>query len=238
VLSMPSALADRYYVVAEAGLGGRVIESLLRRVLAPAHGIAGPSPLDDDALFGRMSALAATSPPGAGGVLFVPWYYGSVSPAPDARLKGAFVGMSLETTQADLLRAALEGVCLQMRWLVDEVEAVVGVPFGAIRFTGGGAQSDTWAQILADVLGRPVEQIDNPRQANARGAGFLGFLSTGALSVGDLPALVPVRARYEPNVATTALYDDRLGVFRDLHGRLAEPSERLASASGVRTIDP
>ena len=231
IVAMPSALTDRYYVVAEAGLGGRAIESLLRQVLVPsAGGLLDAGALDDAALFDRMSALAASSPPGARGLLFVPWLLGSVSPAPDDRLRGAFVGMSLATTQSDLLRAALEGVCLQMRWLADETEALLGAPFRTIRFTGGGAQSDTWSQIMADVLGRRVEQLEHPRQANARGAGFLGLLAIGALALGDLAALIPVRATYEPDPRTASLYTERLGVFRDLHGRLAEPSERLGAA--------
>ena len=56
----------------------------------------------------------------------------------------------------------LEGTSLQMRWLADEVEAALGVPFDNIRFVGGGALSDLWASIMADVLGRPIDQLDQP----------------------------------------------------------------------------
>ena len=95
-----------------------------------------------------------------------------------------------------------------------------------LRFAGGGAQSDTWAQTMADVLGRVVEQVEDPRHANARGAGLLGFLSIGRIGMGDLDALVPIRRRYEPSSAS-ALFDERTLVFRDLHNRLAEPMARL-----------
>jgi xylulokinase len=121
----------------------------------------------------------------------------------------------------------LEGISMQMRWLADEVEQAIGADFGAIRFVGGGAQSDLWSAIMADVLGRPVEQVDNPRHANARGAGFMAFVATELLSLDELDALVPVKATFEPTAATADLYTERLGVVRDLHRVLAEPVSRL-----------
>jgi len=109
------------------------------------------------------------------------------------------------------------------------VEAALGSPFDKMRFGGGAAVSDVWATVLADVVGRPIEQLDNPRHANARGAGLMAFVSTGQLSIDDLSALVPVHARYEPDPSNRSLWDDRLGVFRDLHTALAEPVSRLHS---------
>ena len=126
-----------------------------------------------------------------------------------------------------MLRAVLEGIALQMRWLADEVEATLAVKMPRVRFGGGGAQSDVWAQTMADVLGRTVEQIDGPRHANARGAGLLGFLSLGEIGVDDLAALVPIRRRYEPAQPTAAMFDERIEIYKDLHERLAEPVSRL-----------
>lgn len=220
IVTMPSALADRYYVVAEGGLGGKLIELTLAEVF-------GDDAVDGGEAFERMSAAAAGAPPGASGVMFLPWVFGSASPALDRRHRGALLGLSLGTSTADVARAMLEGISMQMRWLTDEVERAMGVDFGAIRFVGGGAQSDLWSAIMADVLGRPVEQIANPRHANARGAGFMAFVATGRLALDELDALVPVKATFEPTVTTTDLYTTRLDVFRDLHRVLAEPVSRL-----------
>jgi xylulokinase len=82
---------------------------------------------------------------------------------------------------------------------------------------------------MADVVGRPIEQLANPRHANARGAGFMAFVATGRLTLGELEALVPVKATFEPSSATTELYSDRLAVVRDLHRVLAEPVSRLTT---------
>ncbi len=224
IVTMPSALEDRYYVVAEAGLGGKLLEAALSEAMG-LEGADGPP----DTIFEQALELAGKSPPGSRGVVFLPWVFGATAPAPDPRHRGAFVGISLSTSRADLARALLEGVSMQMRWLVDEVEAALGVPFDKLRFIGGAALSDVWASVLADVVGRPIEQLHNPRHANARGAGLMAFVSTGQLSIDDLSALVPVNARYEPEPFNRSMWDDRLGVFKDLHTALAEPVSRLHS---------
>jgi xylulokinase len=176
-----------------------------------------------------LEHLAAKSRSGSNGVVFLPWVFGSLAPAPDPRHRGALLGLSLRTTRADMARAMIEGISMQMRWLADEVDATLGTAFDTIRFVGGGAQSDVWSSIMADVVGRPIEQLDNPRHANARGAAFMAFVSTGQLTVDDLAALVPVRARYEPEATTRALWEERLGVVRELHAALAGPVSRLHS---------
>jgi xylulokinase len=222
IVTMPSALDDRYYVVAEGGLGGKLIELALAEVF-------GDAAIDGGDAFDKLSTAASTSPPGASGVLFLPWVFGSASPALDRRHRGAFLGLSLATSTGDVARAMLEGISMQMRWLTDEVEQAIGVDFGAIRFVGGGAQSDVWAAIMADVVGRPILQLANPRHANARGAAFMAFVATGLLALDQLESLVPVKATFEPNAATTDLYTERLAVVRDLHRVLAEPVSRLTN---------
>jgi xylulokinase len=222
IVTMPSALEDRYYVVAEAGLAGKLFEAALSEVTG--SDLPDGPPLE---IFEQALQLAGKSTPGSGGVMFLPWVFGAQAPAPDARHRGAFLGVSLNSTREDFARAMLEGTSLQMRWLADEVEAALGVPFDNIRFVGGGALSDLWASIMADVLGRPIDQLKNPRHANARGAGLMAFVSTGQLTIDEVAQLVPVRARYEPDAASRSLWDDRLGVYRDLHDVLAEPVSRL-----------
>ena len=224
IVTMPSSLEDRYYVVAEAGLGGKLVEAALN--LAMGCDLADGPP---DAIFDEALQLAGTSSPGSRGVMFLPWVFGAMSPALDRRHRGAFLGISLGTTRADMARAMLEGVSMQLRWLADEVESALRVPFEKMRFVGGAALSDVWATIIADVVGRPIDQLENPRHANARGAGLMAFVSTGQMTIDDLAGLVPVRARYEPDPSTRALWEDRLGVFRDLHAALAEPVSRLHS---------
>lgn len=222
IVTMPSSLEDRYYVVAEAGLGGKLVEAALSQAVGCEIDDGPP-----DAVFEQALQLAGKSPSGSRGVMFLPWVFGAAAPAPNPQHRGAFLGISLDTSRSDISRAMLEGISLQMRWLADEVEATLGTTFRSMRFVGGAALSDVWAAVLSDVVGRPIEQLDNPRHANARGAGLMAFVSTGQLGIDGLAALVPVHARCEPNPSNHALWDDRLGIFRDLHTALAEPVSRL-----------
>jgi xylulokinase len=220
IVTMPSALDDRYYVVAEGGMGAKLIE------LALIH-VFGEEAADGGAAFEQLLSAAALSPPGAGGVMFLPWVFGALAPALDRRHRGALLGLSLLTSANDVARAMIEGISMQMRWLTDEVEQAIGVPFQSIRYVGGGAQSDLWSAIMADVVGRPIDQVANPRHANARGAGLMAFVATGRLAVEELGALVPIKATYEPTPSTSALYTERLDIVRHLHRVLAEPVARL-----------
>jgi xylulokinase len=226
--TMPSALNDRFYVMAEAGLGGKVLETFLNEVVAADDSSVRPRAPSID-LFDRAFRAIAHIPAGADGLLFLPWLVGSAAPKIDGRHRGAFLGISMQTTRAHMVRAVLEGVALQMRWLTDEVEATLGQSYETLRFAGGGAQSDVWAQTMADVLGRPIEQVHEPRHANARGAGLLGLLSLDRIGVDDLDPLVPIARRYEPALPSAALFDERIDIYRDLHGRLAEPVARLSA---------
>ena len=99
-------------------------------------------------------------------------------------------GLSLQHDRRHMIRAVLEGVALNLAWLRPAVESFVGHDFPTLRFGGGGAQSDLWAQILADALDRPVHQLEEPRATNARGAAFLAFAILGQLSIDDVPSLL------------------------------------------------
>ncbi|HRN17867.1 MAG TPA: xylulokinase [Trueperaceae bacterium] len=151
-----------------------------------------------------LAELAATSPTGAGGVTFHPYLAGERSPYLDPDLRGAWRGLSLATSSADLVRAVLEGVAFSlahafeiMRPLSDLKELVA---------TGGGSRSRLWVQLLADALHLPVTRLAEENGA-AYGAALLGWRGLGAdvrprISVADtleprqVPALVEAYERY------------------------------------------
>lgn len=184
ILSVPSPVPNRYYVMAENGLGGRAFEWAQRFL-----GYDSP----DTALLD-----AATVPAGSDGVLFLPWLLGSIAPSPNDDVRAAFVGLSLQHERRHAIRAVLEGVALNLAWLVPPVEAFVGNPFPSLNFGGGGALSPLWAQILADATGIPVRRLAEPRATNARGAAFLAFADLGVLSLDDVPSLLRVEHEHEP----------------------------------------
>ena len=227
IASLPSALPNRYQSVNEQDMAGGCLDFLLRTVL-------GEPPPDDSARSARryaeLDTLAQRAQSGSGGLIFTPWLNGERTPVDDETLRGGLHNLSTTTTREDIVRAVLEGVAYNTRWSLGHVERFIGRPLPSLRFIGGGARSDLWAQIFADVLGKEIQQVAEPRQANARGAAFIGAVGLGLMDFEDVPGRVPVRATYRPNPAHRAtyeslfrefvgLYRSQRGMFRRLRGR-------------------
>jgi xylulokinase len=167
--------------------------------------------------FDELTALAATVPPGSGDVLFTPWLAGERSPVDDRNARGGLHNLSLATTRGHLVRAVLEGVAFNSRWLHDAVEHFVGRRLDPVRVIGGGAVSDLWCQIHADVMGRTLERVASPLHANLRGAALLAGVALGHLALEDVGALVTVDARFEPRPEHRATYDRLYAEFPRLY---------------------
>ncbi len=134
-----------------------------------------------------LMQLADASPPGARNVLFLPHLSGERSPHLDPDTRGAWVNLSLAHTQADLVRAVLEGVAFSLRAALDVISEIT--PVHQLLATGGGARSHTWLQILADVL--QTELIaPKAEEGAAYGAAILAMVGVGAYP--DLAAALKI----------------------------------------------
>jgi xylulokinase len=164
-----------------------------------------------------LTALAAEAEPGSGGVIFTPWLAGERSPVDNRSARAGFHNLSLQTTRSQLVRAVMEGVAFNSRWLCEGVERFVGRSFGPIRAIGGGATSPLWCSIYASVLDRPIEQVADPVHANLRGAALLAGMALGAVSADEIGSLVQVEATYRPDPRTRQLYDRMFAEFPALY---------------------
>jgi xylulokinase len=199
--SIPGLAADSYLIANNHETGGATLRWLRDQILGAADGLGGQQ-LDYD----TITAVAATSKPGSGGVIFTPWLKGERSPVEDPNLRASFLNMSIATTRADLVRAVLEGVAYNARWLLEATESFAGRPLEGLRLFGGGAVSDLWAQIHADVIGRPIIRLDDAIDVNARGAAWFAALSLGHARVDELRAAqLPVTV-FVPDAAAVAAY--------------------------------
>lgn len=208
LLAVPSPLTGKYFVMAENGVGGRALEWAMRLF---GYGDDYRTATDD----------AASIDAGADGVQFAPWLLGSVAPRPDEDVRAAFSGLSLQHDRRHPVRAVMEGVAVNLAWLRSPVETFVGNEFASVCFGGGAAQSDLWAQMMADALDRPVHQLEEPRATNARGAAFLAFSTLGHLSIDDVPSLLRIRAVRDPDPSAREVMDAALARLIDLHRALA-----------------
>lgn len=217
LLTQPASVPDRHVVMAEGGLAGKALEFVMQQLIYASDALGDHRQVD---AFARLDEAAAATEPGAGGVLFLPWLSGSWAPSGDAKARGAFLNLGLATTRAHLVRAALEGVACQLAWMLPHIEALTQRTHDQLVFAAGGATSDGWSQILADVCNRPVRQLAAPRLTNCRGAAMLALHRMGLIDLDAIEAALEVRRTYEPRAALRGLYDEAVGRFVLAHERL------------------
>ncbi|MET0406650.1 MAG: FGGY-family carbohydrate kinase, partial [Cystobacter sp.] len=211
--SIPSALPGRYLLTNEQESAGICLSFLKDHILFGPES-AAQSTQDRYAM---LVQEAERIPAGSDQLIFMPWLNGERSPVDNSTLRGGFFNQSLKTTRGHLVRAVMEGVAYNSRWLFSYVEKAAGRSFDTVRLIGGGARSKLWCQIQADVLDRAIQQVDEPVLANTRGAAFQAAVALGRLTVDEIPSLVPVAQTFEPNPRNRALYDELFGEFINLY---------------------
>lgn len=225
IACFPTAIPGRYQVVNEQDYAGGAVDFLVKQVLERAWGLLGGElPADP---FAVMEEVARAAPPGSNRLLFTPWLNGERTPVDDTTLRGGWHNLSTTTTLEDIARSVLEGVAYNVRWSLHYVDRFVKRTLTPLRFVGGGAQSDTWCQILADVLDREIHRVVNPRQANARGAAMISAVGAGWVTFDELPDLVPVDRVFMPDPANRKVYDELYDTFLRMHRRTRGIYRRL-----------
>jgi len=204
IVSAPSPVPGRYLALAENGLGAGSLDHLMRNVFFTNDALADHR-ADDP--FREIEAALSSSPPGARGMLFLPWLTGAVAPESEASMRGGFLNVSLETGRADMVRAVMEGIAYGLRWLLPAVEEFVGHEFTSLRFAGGAAVSEGWARIMADATGRPVHQLADARHVINRASAYLTFCDRGEVDRSQLETFCPVKREFEPEAEAAIVYD-------------------------------
>jgi xylulokinase len=165
-----------------------------------------------------MFSLAAMAPPGSAGVLFLPAISGATAPRWNDRMRGAFAGLAMSHDRSHLARAVLEGCSYALRDVLGRMEAL-GLAGEQIRVVGGGARSDLWLQIKADVTGRVVQPVQCA-EPTAIGAAVLAGLAAGTFcdvtqGVARTVRLAP--RSFQPDPASTGIYAERYAQYRALY---------------------
>jgi gluconokinase len=166
------ALTDERWVVGGAVSNGGIVERWAGTALAPDLVAAAGTGSADEAVL----ALATYVPPGSDGLVMLPYLLAERAPLWDPDLPGAYLGLRRGHTRAHLVRAAVEGVCLQLSTILDRLDRLQ--PVTAVRVTGGVFRSPLWRDVLAAVLDRPLHLVGT-EEGTARGAAALGLLALG-----------------------------------------------------------
>jgi xylulokinase len=194
---------------------------------------------DEGAAFERLCSMAAAVPPGAEGLIFLPYLTGEAAPHVDPEARGAWFGLTRRHDHRHLARAVIEGVAFAVRGVVEAAEALVGRA-REIRVSGGASHGRIWLRTLADVLGRPITTV-RTRDASARGAALLALAAaTGSDPRGLAAAWADPGMPIDPHPEATLRYEAQYAIFQELYPvtrhlmhRLADLDRFVAAPSGT-----
>ncbi len=223
IASLPSAIPGRYFIANEQETAGACLTFLRDKIFYPDDEIK----CGNQAVFQEFDQIVERVAAGSNNIIFTPWLYGERTPVEDHNIRGAFFNLSLETDKSHLIRAVFEGIAYNSRWVLTAVEKFIKRPFETLNMIGGGAQSDIWCQIYADVLNRKIHQVHDPIQANARGAAFIASVGLGKITINDIPNLIKISKTFIPNPKNRDMYDnlfkEYIGIYKtnkDFYKRL------------------
>jgi gluconokinase len=203
------ALTSSAWVVGAAISTGGIVVRWAGSALAPDIRGDADTPRDE-----ALLDLAASVPPGSDGLVMLPYLLAERAPLWDPDLRGAYLGLRRSHTRAHLVRAAVEGVALQLAVIVDHLDQLV--PVTEVRATGGVFRSPLWREVLAAALGHPLTVVGDA-DGSARGAAALALLA-----LGRAPSLTAAVAHLGPVVV-----DDRVVPDQGLRRVYAEVRARI-----------
>lgn len=222
IASIVGAVSGRYNYFAEMETAGKSFEWAREQLCLDTVGIyprktdvveTGDAP----SVLAYMDRIAGEVPAGSGGVLFTPWLLGNRCPFEDASCRSIFFNVGLGTTKAQLIRAVYEGVLYHAAWMYERQGKKAALS-GTVRIAGGGAKSDLVCQMLADILGKPVQRTASPQNAGALGACVTAAVGMGLMADYDAAsALLPVEVTFTPDPARHQVYQTYYAAFKLLY---------------------
>lgn len=224
IASFPTAIPGKYQSVNEQDMAGGCLSHLFDNLLFYDNPLKSDHQIDP---FTHIDDIAGRVPAGSHKLIFLPWLNGERTPVDDTTLRGGFFNMSKTTNQDHMIRAVMEGVAYNTRWSLKYVEQFVKQALNPLNSIGGGAQSNVWCQIFADVLNRDIHQMENPRQANARGAAFIASVGLGYIRFEDIPRLTKIQKTFHPNPENRKTYDELYNIFIQLYRKNKSLYRRL-----------
>ncbi|MDN3922365.1 xylulokinase [Roseateles violae] len=225
IAAVPCALPDKYLMVAMQTSAGSNLSFLKEKVLYHRDELLREAVTDN--VYELLDRIAERTPAGSDGLLYLPWLMGERCPVDDRSLRAGLFNLTLAHSRETMIRAFLEGVALNTRWMKEPVERFLQRPLQELTLLGGGANSAVWCQIFADVLDAQIRQLEAPVQANAVGAATIAFVALGLQDFETAARQTRYRRRFEPKPAHRALYDQKFGAFIELFRHLRPVYRRL-----------
>ena len=228
VVAKPCAVSGMPYVFdAPINTSGACVKWYLDRFGQEEKAAAAAAHMD---AYTYINGLAADVKAGSNGVMFFPYLLGERAPLWNSHARGMFIGMSLDTQRADLIRAIFEGTAFALRHVMSTIQEAGGQA-SSLRITGGGSKSRTWSQIKASMLGIPVYILDEKSGDVPFGDTLMAGQAVGVFEdVADAMArIVRVKEIIQPVEAWAEVYDKMyplyINMYKNLDGDLVRLKE-------------
>jgi len=157
-------------------------------------------------------------PPGSDYLIFTPWLLGERCPVSSTTTRGTVFNLGPEHTRGHLVKALLEGVAYNLRWIFENYRRDFGFDPQLIRAIGGGSVNSNWMQGIANITGKEVETVDNPTMAGALGAATCAFVGSGHFtSFQQVGQCIRVKERFIPDPSCHEIYDRLFRSYKQVY---------------------
>ena len=217
IFSLTSPIQDKFIMVGEVGSGTKALNFLIQNFLRQEDSLTKIN-ADLDLHYAAIAdGMAAQSPVGSNGIVFMPWVYGSTFPEQNSDMRGGFINLNPTANRNDMIRAVFESYAITLKWLLQLTEAKLKRKIEKIHLVGGGALWETAAQICADALQIPVYIPEHPRQTNTKGIAYMCFNNLGIISYEEMKSKLKISKAFQPQSQNFTFYNKRLIFYKGLY---------------------
>ena len=211
-----SAYPQKYYLgMAHQETAGICLEWLKNKVLYHEEQLKEERQVSE--IYQVLDQLAEQAGPGAEGLIFTPWMYGERCPLDDDYVRAGLYNIGLNHSREHIIRAVFEGIAFNTRWAMETLENLYS-KVDQLNIIGGGAKSDIWTQIMADVTNKKINRVKDPQQAGAKGMALLASMTLGYLkSFQDIKSHIKFDRSFLPNPDNRKLYDKLFKEFKNIY---------------------
>ncbi len=205
--SIMSAIPKRYLLVAEQEVAAGALEWFMRT-------------LGLENKYDIVEEEVKDSPPGSRDLIFTPWMYGERAPIDDPNARGILFNLDLSHKRKDILRAIMEGITFNIRWVYEPMERLT-YHHDFVKVVGGGVLFNEWCRILASIINRKIARVMDPQDATLRGVSIVALLGLGYYkSFEQASELIRVDKVFEPNKSWNKIYDEMFYSYKELYKKL------------------
>jgi xylulokinase len=169
-------------------------------------------------IYGFIDQETAGIPPGSDHLIFTPWLLGERCPVSTTTTRGTVFNLGQEHSRGHFVKALLEGVAYNLRWIFENYSRDFGFNPIRIRAIGGGSVNENWMQGIANITGKTVETVNRPTMSGALGAASCAFVGSGLYSTfQDVRPFIEVRNRFEPDPSLYPLYTKLFHSYQEVY---------------------